>query len=123
MKLPAITAALLASLAAALAPAPTLAQAWPSKPIRLVVPYPPGGNVDVAARIVAPGLEKALGQPIIVENRAGAGGMIAAEYVARSSPDGYTFFFTANGPLLYSPITFGKSTYKLDKDFFPVRSV
>ena len=56
MKLPAITAALLASLAAALAPAPTLAQAWPSKPIRLVVPYPPGGNVDVAARIVAPGL-------------------------------------------------------------------
>ena len=123
MKLPAITAALLASLAAALAPAPTLAQAWPSKPIRLVVPYPPGGNVDVAARIVAPGLEKALGQPIIVENRAGAGGMIAAEYVARSSPDGYTFFFTANGPLLYSPITFGKSTYQWDKDFVPVSSV
>ncbi len=110
--------------AASLLVMPTaLAQAWPTKPIRLVVPYPPGGNVDVAARIVAPGLEKALGQTVIVENRAGAGGMIAAEHVARSAPDGYTFFFTANGPLLYSPITFGKSNYQWDKDFVPVSSV
>lgn len=115
--------ALAASLAATLAPAAAHAQAWPVKPIKLVVPYPPGGNVDVAARIVAPGLEKELGQPIIVENRAGAGGMIAAEHVARSSPDGYTFFFTANGPLLYSPLTFGKATYQWDKDFVPVSSV
>ena len=119
----ACTVALLASLAATLAPAPVRAQAWPAKPIKLVVPYPPGGNVDVAARIVAPGLEKELGQPVIVENRAGAGGMIAGEYVARSSPDGYTFFFTANGPLLYSPLTFGKATYRWDKDFVPVSSV
>jgi tripartite-type tricarboxylate transporter receptor subunit TctC len=113
----------LAAIALASAPVTALAQAWPAKPIRLVVPYPPGGNVDVAARIVAPGLEKALGQTVIVENRAGAGGMIAAEHVARAAPDGYTFFFTANGPLLYSPITFGKSTYQWDRDFVPVSSV
>jgi tripartite-type tricarboxylate transporter receptor subunit TctC len=99
------------------------AQSWPTKPIRLVVPYPPGGNVDVAARIVAPGLESALGQPVLVENRAGAGGMIAGEHVARSAPDGYTFFFTANGPLLYSPLTFGKAAYQWDRDFVPVSSV
>jgi tripartite-type tricarboxylate transporter receptor subunit TctC len=106
-----------------LLPAHLHAQSWPDKPIRLVVPYPPGGNVDVAARIVAPGLEKELGQPILVENRAGAGGMIAGEHVARSSPDGYTFFFTANGPLLYSPLTFGKAAYQWDKDFVPVSPV
>lgn len=113
-----------ALLAAALLGAPAaLAQSWPTKPIRLVVPYPPGGNVDVAARIVAPGLESALGQPVLVENRAGAGGMIAGEHVARSAPDGYTFFFTANGPLLYSPLTFGKAAYQWDRDFVPVSSV
>ena len=120
-----VRAGTVTAFAASLLALPQLAraQSWPTKPIRLVVPYPPGGNVDVAARIVAPGLEKALGQTVIVENRAGAGGMIAAEHVARSAPDGYTFFFTANGPLLYSPLTFGKSTYQWDKDFVPVSSV
>ncbi len=99
------------------------AQKWPSKPVVLMVPYPPGGNVDVAARIVAPGLEKALGQPFIVENKAGAGGMIAGEAVAKAAADGYTFFFGANGPILYSPIIFGRSPYQWDKDFVPVGSV
>ncbi len=116
-------AALLAASAAMTVAVPVWAQAWPAKPIRFVVPYPPGGNVDVAARIVAPGLEQALGQPVIVENRAGAGGMIAGEHVARSAPDGYTFFFTANGPLLFSPLIFGKASYAWDKDFVPVSSV
>jgi tripartite-type tricarboxylate transporter receptor subunit TctC len=102
---------------------PAVAQNWPDKPIRLVVPYPPGGNVDTAARIVAPGLQQILGQPVIVENKAGAGGMIAGEAVAKSAPDGYTFFFTANGPLLFSPLIFKRTPYQWDKDFIPVSSV
>ena len=102
---------------------PAQAQKWPDKSVKLVVPYPPGGNVDTAARIVAPGLQEAFGQPFIVENKAGAGGMIAGESVARSAPDGYTFFFAANGPILYSPIIFGRSPYSWDKDFTPVSPV
>lgn len=114
--------AFVASLAL-LAAAPALAQKWPDKPVHLIVPYPPGGNVDVAARIVAPGLQEAFGQVFLVENKAGAGGMIAGEYVAKSVPDGYTLFFTANGPLLFSPVIFGRAAYQWDKDFLPISSV
>jgi len=102
---------------------PATAQQWPDKPVRLVVPYPPGGNVDTAARLVAPGLTQAFGQPFIIENKAGAGGMIAGEFVAKSAPDGYTFFFTANGPLLFSPLIFGRSPYQWDKSFVAISSV
>ena len=115
-------AALLAFVALA-AVGPAAAQAWPDKPVRLVVPYPPGGNVDTAARLVAPGLTQALGQPFIIENKAGAGGMIAGEFVAKSAPDGYTLFFTANGPLLFSPLIFGRTPYQWDKSFAPISSV
>ncbi|MSP96249.1 MAG: tripartite tricarboxylate transporter substrate binding protein [Betaproteobacteria bacterium] len=99
------------------------AQKWPEKPIRLVVPYPPGGNVDTAARIVAPGMQEALGQPVIIDNKAGAGGMIAGEHVAKSPADGYTLFFTANSPLLHAPIIFNRPAYQWDKDFVAVSSV
>lgn len=99
------------------------AQSWSSNTIKIVVPYPPGGNVDNAARLIAPGLQQALGQPVIVENRAGAGGMIAAQHVAKSDPDGYTLFMAANGPLLYSPTIFGRNTYHWKKDFAPITSV
>jgi len=102
----------------------TLAQAaWPEKPVKIVVPYPPGGNVDVAARLIAPGLQQALGQPFIVENKPGAGGMIAGEQVARSDPDGYTLFMAANGPLLFSPLIFKREAYKWDRDFAPISSI
>jgi tripartite-type tricarboxylate transporter receptor subunit TctC len=111
------------ALVALAAAGPAAAQAWPDKPVRLVVPYPPGGNVDTAARLVAPGLQQALGQPFIIENKAGAGGMIAGEFVAKSAPDGYTLFFTANGPLLFSPLIFGRTPYQWDKSFAPISSV
>jgi tripartite-type tricarboxylate transporter receptor subunit TctC len=101
----------------------TLAQNWPSKPIRVVVPYPPGGNVDTAARIVANELSKSLGQPVVVENKAGAGGMIAGDFVAKAEPDGYTLFMAANGPLLYSPTIFNKPLYHWNKNFIPVSMV
>ncbi|OZI40035.1 twin-arginine translocation pathway signal [Bordetella genomosp. 5] len=97
--------------------------AWPEKPVKIVVPYPPGGNVDVAARLIAPGLQAALGQPFIVENKPGAGGMIAGEQVARSDPDGYTLFMAANGPLLFSPLIFKREAYKWDRDFAPISSI
>lgn len=111
-------------LAAALA-APTLATAqdWPTRPVHLVVPYPPGGNVDTAARIVSTELQKILGQNVVVENRAGAGGLLAGDHVAKSAPDGYTLFFTANGPLLFSPTTFGRPLYHWEKNFVPISSV
>ncbi|CAM3976383.1 Twin-arginine translocation pathway signal [Bordetella tumbae] len=97
--------------------------AWPDKPVKIVVPYPPGGNVDVAARLIAPGLQAALGQPFIVDNKPGAGGMIAGEQVARAEPDGYTLFMAANGPLLFSPLIFNRQAYKWDRDFEPISSI
>ena len=114
--------ALLAGTAAAAA-VPALAQEWPAKPVRLVVPYPPGGNVDSAARIVAAEMQKSLKQTVIVENKAGAGGLLAGDFVAKSDPDGYTLFITANGPLLYSPTIFNRPLYHWQKNFVPIVSV
>jgi tripartite-type tricarboxylate transporter receptor subunit TctC len=112
------------ALLSACLPLVVAAQEWPTKPVRLVVPYPPGGNVDVAARTVAEELQKGLGQPVIVENRAGAGGMLAAEHVARSAPDGHTLFVAANGPLLFSPTIFGRpAAYHWQKDFLPISTL
>lgn len=100
--------------------APAQAQ---NAPIRLIVPYAAGGNTDVAARIVAAGLQQQLGEPAIVENRTGAGGMIAGELVAKAAPDGRTLFFTSNGPILHSPVIYNRPVYQWDRDFIPVSSV
>lgn len=109
---------------AALLPGTVMAADFPNAPVTLVVPYPPGGNVDSAARIIAPGLEERLGQPIVVENRAGAGGMIAAEYVKNADADGYTLFMAANGPLLFAPMTMNRpDAYDWKTDFAPIGSV
>ncbi len=109
--------------AAAMLASPAMAQKWPDKPVKLIVPYPPGGNVDTAARIVAPGMQELLGQPVVVENKPGAGGLIAGEFVAKSPTDGYTLFFTANSPLLHAPIIFRRAAYHWEKDFVAVSSV
>lgn len=114
--------ALLFAFAAIAITTPALAR-WPEKPVRLVVPYPPGGNVDVAARAIAAGMQKAFGQNFIVDNRAGAGGMIAGEHVAKSPPDGYTLLVASNGPVLFSPLIFRRTPYEWRKDFIAVGSI
>jgi len=95
-----------------------LAQDWPVKPVRFIVPYPPGGGTDVIARIVQNRLSEALGQPIVIENRGGAGGAVGTEVAAKAAADGYTFLFTLSShtinPLLY------KLSYDVERDFVPV---
>ena len=102
---------------------PTAAQQFPSKPITLVVPYAPGGNVDISTRILQTGIGDSLGQPIIIENRPGAGGLIAGDYVARSAPDGHTLFVGSNASILLGPMTMPKPPYQWDKVFAPVSSL
>lgn len=114
----------LAACAVAVFATTALAQSqWPDKPVRLIVPYPPGGNVDSAARIISERLGAVFNQQFLVENKAGAGGLIAGEFVARSAPDGYTFFVGANGPILFAPLIFKRDVYHWKKDFVPVSSV
>ena len=109
---------ILAALAICAAAAGALAQDYPSKPVRFIVPYPPGGGTDIIARIVQPKLAEALGQPIVIENRGGAGGALGTDAVAKSAPDGYTFLFTLSShtinPLLY------KLGYDVEADFAAV---
>jgi tripartite-type tricarboxylate transporter receptor subunit TctC len=97
--------------AAAAALRPAQAQTWPTRPIRLVVPFPPGGLNDNMARLMAPKLQQHLGQPVLIENTAGAGGTVGAAEVARAAPDGYTLLI-ATPPLTIAPAIFPKLPYK-----------
>jgi len=106
-----------ALLAVALfAPLLALAQAFPSRPITIVVPYPPGGLIDIVARVLAPALSKQLGQNVLVENKSGAGGNVGAESVARAAPDGYTLCM-ANPSFGISPHIYKKLNYDTISDF------
>src|SRR6478609_10421598 len=113
-------ALLLAGAAAAL---PALAQPlYATRPIKLVVPYPPGGTADAIARALAERLTVQVGQPVIVDNKAGASGTIGIDAVAKAAPDGYTLAFSAISPLVLSPYL-GKVPYDPDNDLTPVVSV
>jgi len=96
------------------------AQAWPSKPVTLVVPFPPGGSTDAIARAIGPSLNKTFGQSFIVDNKAGATGTIGAAAVKRAAPDGYTFLVTSLGPLVIAPHLIKGIQYDALKDFDPV---
>ena len=85
---------------------PAAAQTYPVKPVKVIVPYPPGGATDIAARLMAQALSESLGQPFVVENRPGAGGMIALDFVAKSEPDGYTLIVPSTGPATISPVLY-----------------
>ena len=89
---------------------------WPSKPIRIVVPYPPGGSSDIIARSISQPLSEALGQPVIVENKPGANGNLGADYVAKSRPDGYTLLLCDVGALAISPSVYTKLSFDPSKD-------
>jgi tripartite-type tricarboxylate transporter receptor subunit TctC len=101
----------------------TAAAQYPNKPIKIIVPFAPGGNVDVTARIIAPALQDALGQPVIIENKAGAAGTIGADQVVRSAPDGYTLLMGSNSTFSVAPSLNPKNPYNPTKDFAPVASV
>ena len=121
------TVVLLVLAAAALASAGhTAAQSprdYPSRPIRLVLPASPGGPVDVIGRTMSAGLAEALGQQIVIDNRAGAGGIIGAEIVVNANPDGYTLMFAHSGPLAIEAALHSKLSYSPVKDFTPVSLV
>lgn len=91
-----------ASLSLLLGPGTAQAQAFPSRPVRIVGPFPPGGSMDLVARLIADPMSRTLGQPVIVENRVGAGGQLASAFVAKSAPDGYTLLITNPGPATVS---------------------
>jgi tripartite-type tricarboxylate transporter receptor subunit TctC len=102
---------------------PGFAQAWPSRPIKLVVPFPPGSSPDIIARLLAEPLGQALGQTVIVDNKPGAGGNVGTGAVAKAEPDGYTLLFTIQGPLVTAPLLSANLNYDPLKDLAPVTLV
>jgi len=118
--------ALMATLATGALLAPVLGQAqgaYPNKPIHIVVPFPPGGSTDVLARRIGDKLATAWGQPVVVDNRAGAGGTVGADYVAKSAPDGYTLLMGVTGSNAIAQALYAKLPYDVVKDFAPVSMV
>jgi tripartite-type tricarboxylate transporter receptor subunit TctC len=93
---------------------------YPSKPIRILVGYAAGGGNDIIVRVMAPELQKGLGQPVIVENKPGAQSIIAAEAAAKAAPDGYTLFMGPSGPMTINPATYSKLPYDPQRDFVPI---
>jgi len=114
---------LLALVFALLSAGPVLGQSYPAKPIRIVVPYAAGGNSDVIARALAVPLSESLGQPVVIDNRAGASGIIGSEVVAKAAPDGYTLLMISSGNLTTNPSLFAQLPYDTQRDFTSISNV
>jgi len=116
MKLLALAAGLgIATMAAA--------QPWPAKPVKFIVPFPPGGATDISARLLGQKLTEIWGQTVVIENRGGAGGGVGAAEAARATPDGYTFFFPSGSVMTANQHIYAKMNYNPEKDFVPVTNV
>ncbi len=116
-----LVAAVFVMLASA---APTAAQSnYPTKPIHLIVGFAAGGGNDILARIIGPKLTEGLGQPVVIENKPGAGAIIATEYVARAAPDGYTLLIGASGQLVINPAVYTKLPYDTLRDLAPISMI
>jgi tripartite-type tricarboxylate transporter receptor subunit TctC len=109
-------------LATALAIAPAWAQTWPAKPVRFIVPFPPGGSTDVAARTVAEKLSRALGQQVVVDNRGGGGGAIGTVEAARAAADGHTLLFVAD-PVITLHLVVKNVQFDMQRDFAAITQV
>src|SRR5437870_11893148 len=111
---------LLALAVAGMVCANGFAQAWPSRPVRILVAYPPGGGIDVMARQLADKLTPAWGHPVVVENKPGANTIVAADAVAKSAPDGYTVLMTTDATFSINPHLYAKLPFDTLRDFAPV---
>ena len=110
--------AVIAALPALAAPALVRAQpAWPNRTVRIIISFPPGGSSDFVARVLAPYLTEAFGQQFVVDNRPGAGGMLAAEMLKREAADGHAFLLSNNAPFTIAPTMFPRITYNAVRDF------
>ncbi len=99
------------------------AQPWPSKPVKFIVPFPPGGATDISARLIGQKLSEMWGQSVVIENRGGAGGGVGAAEAARAAPDGYTLFFPSGSVVTANQHIYAKMSYDPEKDFVPVTNV
>ena len=120
MYLPALRAAWLVLIFMQLAAIAHAAESWPAKPLRVVVAYSPGGPVDLIARPLAQRLSEALGQSVVIDNRAGANGNIGAELVAKSAPDGYTLLMGSKSQLSINPLLYARMGFDPTRDLAPV---
>ena len=110
-------------ICAALVSGTAIAQAWPQKPVKFIVPFAPGGATDIAARMLGEKLSQVWGQTVVIENRAGAGGALGASEAARAAPDGYTLFFPSGSVMTANQHVYAKLSYDPDRDFVPVTNV
>jgi tripartite-type tricarboxylate transporter receptor subunit TctC len=114
---------IVAFLLGALFAASALSQGWPQKPVRFIVPFPPGGATDISARLLGEKLSQIWGQSVVIENRGGAGGGVGAAEAARAAPDGYTLFFPSGSVVTANQHIYAKMAYDPDKDFIAVTKV